>query len=327
MKFSFIIPCFNSSLFLNRCVRSLKLSIDESSLLDWEIIIVDDGSIVPLIGPGVGEVIIRSDKNRGAPAARNFGVKQATGDFYIFIDCDVYLDPGHVESCVKIFREELSTSAITATYKPFHESGKFFSTYKNVYMNFHLNAFYEKPEFLLGAFIAIRKDFFQPFDETFGTAEDTDLAQKLMKKGGGIKLLIDSPVYHDKTYSFLSLTVNDFYTPYYFAKSFLNQKNDYRIHFSHASDSQLKSIALSGLILFSLAFLSVGLSISMILIFWLYNFKYYKFITEQRGGAFALKSAIWHLYDCMIMGFGILFGLIYFWGFPFSRSDKSSSIT
>lgn len=98
MKLSVIIPSYNNSDFLTRCLGSLPAS--SPSL---QIIIVDDGSTdnttqvlsqIKERDPGV-EVIIK--ENGGVSSARNCGLKVATGDYVLFLDADDILTSGSIE--------------------------------------------------------------------------------------------------------------------------------------------------------------------------------------------------------------------------------------
>ena len=75
--------------------ESLK-SIDKGSMLPDEVIVIDDGSKMP-ITEILGEYsyplrVIRQDFSKGAAAARNRGAKEAKGKILIFIDDDILPD-------------------------------------------------------------------------------------------------------------------------------------------------------------------------------------------------------------------------------------------
>lgn len=76
-----------------------------------EVIIVDDGSAVPvdpLVAPlkarGLAPVVIRTPRV-GQAAARNRGAAAARGDVLLFVDDDVLLSPNYVETCVGLCRD------------------------------------------------------------------------------------------------------------------------------------------------------------------------------------------------------------------------------
>lgn len=92
-KVSVIIPIYNMQDYLRQCLDSvLAQNID-----DMEIICVDDGSsdntAAILYGYAVKDsrVKIITQKNQGVSAARNAGLRRASGEFVFFIDPDDWL--------------------------------------------------------------------------------------------------------------------------------------------------------------------------------------------------------------------------------------------
>lgn len=93
---SIIIPVFNSSEYL----PSLLESIEKQTYNNYEIIIVDDGSVenkaIFALNPQFPKLnltIIKLDKNYGACVARNKGAAIANGEFLFFCDSDIVLNP------------------------------------------------------------------------------------------------------------------------------------------------------------------------------------------------------------------------------------------
>lgn len=90
---SFIIPVYNVAPYVRRCLINLVPYI-----LDNEIIIVNDGStdssqeIIDEYVAAHPSVISVYQANAGLSAARNTGLKYATGEYICFIDSDDYID-------------------------------------------------------------------------------------------------------------------------------------------------------------------------------------------------------------------------------------------
>ena len=88
--YSFIIPTYNRA----HCILNTISSILHQSYLDFEIIIVDDGStddtqiIFKSLTDNVKIKYLRYDTNRGANFAKNYGAEKAIGDYLIFLDSD-----------------------------------------------------------------------------------------------------------------------------------------------------------------------------------------------------------------------------------------------
>jgi glycosyltransferase involved in cell wall biosynthesis len=85
---SVIMPCYNSAAFIEQAVRSVL----NQSYRGLELIVVNDGStdasldILQRISDPRLKVI--DQPNRGVVAARNHGLKEATGEYIAFLDAD-----------------------------------------------------------------------------------------------------------------------------------------------------------------------------------------------------------------------------------------------
>ncbi len=90
MLLSIIIPVYNIEKYLNRCIES----IFHQSFTDYEIILVDDGSkdgsskICDDYSNQDKRVRVIHKTNGGVSSARNLGVKEARGQYVMFIDGD-----------------------------------------------------------------------------------------------------------------------------------------------------------------------------------------------------------------------------------------------
>ena len=88
-KFSIIVPVYNTEKYLKRCLDSIK----SQSFKDYEVIIVNDGSTdnsSDIISKYSYKVI--NQENQGLSMARNNGVKDASGEYLIFLDSDDYIE-------------------------------------------------------------------------------------------------------------------------------------------------------------------------------------------------------------------------------------------
>ncbi len=96
-KISIIVPVYNTSKYLNGCIKSLL----HQTLEEIEIILINDGST------DTSESIIRkykdkrikyiSKNNEGIGKTRNLGIEIATGEYLSFIDSDDYVEPNFCE--------------------------------------------------------------------------------------------------------------------------------------------------------------------------------------------------------------------------------------
>lgn len=86
MKLSIIIPYHNEGeKFIRETVSQISRTID---FRDYEVIIVDDGSTMPL-KDAAGARIIRHDENTGVGAAFDTGVKHATSENLMLMGADI----------------------------------------------------------------------------------------------------------------------------------------------------------------------------------------------------------------------------------------------
>lgn len=97
MKYSVIIPVYNTERYLNQCVESVL----SQTFSDLEVVLVDDGS--PDNCPRIcDEWAVKDSRvkvfhvaNGGASRARNTGLDHASGDYIIFLDSDDYWNDSH----------------------------------------------------------------------------------------------------------------------------------------------------------------------------------------------------------------------------------------
>lgn len=105
MRLSIILPVYNVSKWLGRCVASIRNQ--GLTAEDYEIIAVNDGSTDDSMavltafqekeaesGQPLAPWVIINQENMGLSAARNAGLKAAHGTYVWFVDSDDYLEPG-----------------------------------------------------------------------------------------------------------------------------------------------------------------------------------------------------------------------------------------
>lgn len=101
---SCVIPCYNCQNFISKTVQSLI----NQTITPAEIVLVNDASTDNTLGilkqiksqyPNIVKVI-DLDKNQGASYARNYGVKNAKGQYILFMDSDDIAEPTLIEGLV-----------------------------------------------------------------------------------------------------------------------------------------------------------------------------------------------------------------------------------
>lgn len=108
MLVSVIIPIYNSEATIFRCVESVVISLERVTT-DYEIICIDDGSqdnslkVLNELHENIPNLVIITQENAGAAAARNRGLEIAKGDFIAFNDSDDEWVPDHFAILKKAF--------------------------------------------------------------------------------------------------------------------------------------------------------------------------------------------------------------------------------
>ena len=93
-KFSIIVPVYNVESYLAKCLDSILCQ----SYKDYEIIAINDGStdnsskILKEYVDKYDNIIVINQENQGLSQARNNGVKEAKGEYIIFVDSDDFIE-------------------------------------------------------------------------------------------------------------------------------------------------------------------------------------------------------------------------------------------
>jgi len=109
MKFSIIMPVYNTEKYLEKSI----LSVLHQSYNDYELICIDDGStdgsvqILSAFADNARIKILKHECNKGLFCARKTGVQNASGDYILFLDSDDWLE----QNALKILVKELHSSA------------------------------------------------------------------------------------------------------------------------------------------------------------------------------------------------------------------------
>jgi glycosyltransferase involved in cell wall biosynthesis len=94
---SIIIPCYNSEKYIAEAIESAL----NQTYPNIEVVVIDDGSTddsLNIINKYSNKIIFKSQKNSGAPAARNYGLTFVNSEYINFLDADDLLLPEAVMS-------------------------------------------------------------------------------------------------------------------------------------------------------------------------------------------------------------------------------------
>lgn len=185
-KISIIIPAYNHAQELAATLESLR----EQTEQDFEVIVVDDGStdgtadLFSAHTPLFPYTFIRFEENRGAPAARNEGFRNSSGEFVMFLDADAILIPAALQKMAQALETH---SDVSFVYPSFHWGNRLFR-----------GRIFDPEALKDGNYIhtsaLIRREAFTGFDEALKKFQDWDLFLS-MSKQGSVGLWIDEPLY------------------------------------------------------------------------------------------------------------------------------------
>lgn len=112
---SIIVPVYNASKTLNRCIESVL----SQTFTEFEVLLINDGStddsgqICEKFSKHDSRVRVFHIANSGVSSARNYGLDLAKGDWITFVDSDDWLDEAYLE---KLYIDNLSAVDLVISY-------------------------------------------------------------------------------------------------------------------------------------------------------------------------------------------------------------------
>lgn len=198
MKLSVIIPVKNERRKFSY-IDQLLDCLDKQTVKPLETIISDADY-------GKEEYNVDFVVEGGLPAiGRNNGAKIAKGEYLLFLDADMYIEPNFLEKSIKEIKSKELDMASVKLLPYFHDLGKISKITKSfdkfVYLAYNqiISAYqYTSKPFANGGSIFVKKELFdklEGFDESLGLWEDWDFTIRASKKGK-FRFLKDSKAYH-----------------------------------------------------------------------------------------------------------------------------------
>lgn len=126
MLVSVIIPCYNHGLYLEETVQSVL----NSSYVELEIIIVDDGStdnskqVATLLCSKYNNISYYFQDNSGPSVARNFGISQSSGEYILPLDADDLISDNYIQEAVNRLNVEPDLKVVYAKAEKFGKVNK-----------------------------------------------------------------------------------------------------------------------------------------------------------------------------------------------------------
>lgn len=121
-KISVIVPVYNVEHYLKKCIESIQ----RQTWTNLEILLIDDGStdasgqICDAMADKDARIRVIHQKNTGVSAARNRGLREASGAYLAFVDADDWLEEGmyaYLMQLLKRYQAELASCRAWVTYE------------------------------------------------------------------------------------------------------------------------------------------------------------------------------------------------------------------
>ena len=116
MKFSVVVPLYNKAPYIESALQSVL----EQTMQDFEIIVVDDGSIddgAELVSAmGDSRIRLVRQANGGVSRARNAGIEMARGEWVAFLDADDWLHPDYFASLIEAQQQHPDADVVSTLF-------------------------------------------------------------------------------------------------------------------------------------------------------------------------------------------------------------------
>lgn len=179
--FSIVIPTYNRAHLIAKTIESILAQ----NYIDFEIIVVDDGSkdntrevVNSFTDPRIN-YYLKDNGERGA--ARNYGVKKANGDFINFFDSDDLMYPHHLQSA-KLLIEKCNPLWFHMGYDFKDAEGKWLKNFFPMHTGIEDKIIFDNCLSCNGVFLKREIAQTNPFheDRTLASSEDWELWIRLL---------------------------------------------------------------------------------------------------------------------------------------------------
>jgi glycosyltransferase involved in cell wall biosynthesis len=201
---SVIIPCYNAEKYVGETIESVL----RQTYRRTEVIVIDDGST----DDSLDRVKSFGDRsrwetgpNRGGCAARNRGVKMATGDYIQFLDADDLMEPEKIECQMAALAELPADSIATCAWNHFTAEGGHAPPYVRPFWKSYQDAIDLLVDmWLLGGFFTphcwlIPKDIIErvgPWSESLLADQDGDFFGRVLTQAASVAFVEGCSVHY-----------------------------------------------------------------------------------------------------------------------------------
>ncbi len=313
---SVVIPVYNAGYCIERCLENLY----SSDYTNFEVLVVDDCSTDDTVerASRFDCRIVRQSQNQGAAAARNRGGREARGEILFFLDADVFIRNDTLRIIVEDLVEKNLASAVIGVYTKTQVSKGFYSQYQNLFTIFNHEKSGQYISWFWTAMGAVKRKSFEDvggFNENYSgaSAEDVELGYTLCRKG--YRILYDNRIegIHFHHHSLRSLLRNNFLKSAALVE--LVWKMSKEDKFAHGFSDKRNFYALVAACMITLSILLLpfgmqwmGLFIVALAAFVLTNLPFYRFLLEEKGFSFLVRTIFLHYLIYLTVGIGSALG-------------------
>lgn len=125
--FSIIVTTYNDAKYIDKCLLEIKKQCNDET----ELIIVDDGSNDDTISIcknriiGIKNVRIIVNEHQGLSNSRNVGIKQASGEYIVFVDGDDWIGNNYISKATKLVKQNKYDVILIDTIKYFEDNDNY----------------------------------------------------------------------------------------------------------------------------------------------------------------------------------------------------------
>ncbi len=207
MKFSILVPIYNTEIYLEKCINSIL----KQTYVDFELILINDGStdncgsICDYYKNIDKRIKVINKHNSGVSSTKNIGINNSIGEYIVFVDSDDYIEKNFLEVISKEI-ELQEYDMIFFGFKEETEDNKIISVNSVSKNEYNKSDFSECITYLIDNNIfgyqcskvlssKIIKENNIKFDENISLNEDLLFTFEFLKHAKNIKVLGFSP-YH-----------------------------------------------------------------------------------------------------------------------------------
>ena len=324
IRYTLIIPVLNGAGHLDQVLSPL-LQLDPA----WQVLIVDDAS-----QDGSQEILerypfelLRQPRRSGQSAARNRAASLAQGEYLVFLDSDVVVEPETLAGLVKFLEERHDLDGVFGCYSWHGNHGELsVSRFRNLLHRYVHQCSAGPVHSFWAGLGAIRKHSFAThgaFDSRLDGIEDVELGARISKRGGRFWLDPRFEGRHLKRWTLPSMVYTDTHVRAaqwtYYGWLGVTPRRGLNLSWRFALAPLLLLLTLV------LATCHGGAALLGLIAYLLANLHQYQFFTRTAGRRHGLLSVVYLLVhqSCCLLGAAL--GSFRYFSHRFKTSTRSSA--